>query len=215
MLRSLNDQFRGPDGQYFTQTTNNQLTKFDYKTEELTSFEYPQKLSGPVGVFNPPADPKGIWTCEFLGNRIARFDTDSHQFKQYPCLPTLLGPGVVRAQTSDGYMWFVATTAMALGRIDLKTGAMKAYPIPFPLSVPLENTVDGKDRVWYSTGSHDALEYLDTKSGKFGKLQQPGSIAAIPGIPPFLNVAVHWNDKHNRIYFTEALTNRVGYYQLD
>lgn len=128
--------------------------------------------------------------------------------------PTLLGPAVVRSQTSDGAMWFCATDSMALGRINLTTGEMKAYTIPYPVSVPLENTVDGQDRVWYSVGAQDALEYLDTKTGKFSKIQQPGSITAVPGIPPFLNVAVHWDKDTNAIWFTEALTNKVGRYSL-
>ena len=111
----------------------------------MTSYTVPTASSGPVGVIVVPSGD--VWICEFTGQKIAKFSVSTKKFTEYPVPPTLLGPAVVRAFTSNRYIWFTAITSNAVGRVDITTGAMKAYPNTANLGVPIEDTNDGKGNV--------------------------------------------------------------------
>ena len=111
----------------------------------MTSYTVPTPASSPVGVYVVPSGD--VWICEFLGQKIAKFNVQTKTFTEYPVPPTLLGPAVVRAFTSTRYLWFTAIGANAIGRVDITTGAMKAYPNTANLGVPIEDTNDGKGNV--------------------------------------------------------------------
>ena len=64
-LQPLNDLTTAPDGVYFTQTTGNVITKFDYHTHEFTNFRVPTLLAVPLGIYY--AADGGIWFLEFRG----------------------------------------------------------------------------------------------------------------------------------------------------
>lgn len=130
---------------WFTQTTANVLTFFEYATSKMTSYTVPTPQSNPVGVIVVPSGD--VWICEFVGQKIAKFNPSTKKFTEYPVPPTLAGPAVVRAFTSNKYIWFTAITANAIGRVDITTGEMKAYPNDAKLGVPIEDTNDGKGNV--------------------------------------------------------------------
>lgn len=129
---------------WFTQTTANTLTFLSY-SGKMTIYEVPTKVSSPVGVIVVPNGD--VWICEFLGQKIAKFDASTKKFTEYPVPPTLLGPAVVRAFTNNKYIWFTAITSNAIGRVDITTGAMKAYPNTLNLGVPIEDTDDGQANI--------------------------------------------------------------------
>lgn len=64
-LQPLNDLTTAPDGVYFTQTTGNFITKFDYKTHKFTNHAVPTKAAFPLGIYF--ATDGGIWFLEFAG----------------------------------------------------------------------------------------------------------------------------------------------------
>jgi streptogramin lyase len=53
----------------------------------------------------------------------------------------------MRAFTDNKYLWFTAIAANAIGRIDITTGAMKAFPNTANIGVPIEDTNDGKGNI--------------------------------------------------------------------
>lgn len=130
---------------WFTQTTANVLTFFEYSTGQMTSYEVPTPLSSPVGVYVVPSGD--VWICEFVGQKIAKFDPTTKKWTEYPVPLTLLGPAVVRAFTGGQYLWFTAIDTNAIGRIDINTGAFKTYTDLANVGIPIEDTNDGKGNV--------------------------------------------------------------------
>ena len=115
----------------------------------MTSYEVPTPEANPVGVIVVPNGD--VWICEFVGQKIAKFDVKTKQFTEYPVPPTLLGPAVVRAFTDNQYIWFTAIVSNAIGRVDINTGAIKAYTNTANLGVPIEDTNDGKGNICKSS----------------------------------------------------------------
>lgn len=57
------------------------------------------------------------------------------------------GPAVMRTETGGRYLWFTALIGGGLGRIDEQTGEVKVLTWPTPLSIPVEDTIDGQGNV--------------------------------------------------------------------
>lgn len=198
---------------FFSQTTANLISHFNYKTEEFTNFEVPTPLAVPVGIYY--ASDGGLWFCEFAGQKIGRLNATDGTIVEYPVPLTLLGPAVMRAETEGRYVWFTAFLGNALGRIDIYTGEIEAFTNPSILSFPTEDTVDNDGNIWFSTATQNTLNYLTPSTGQFTSIEQPGTLISVPiSIPPELDIAVHYGPD-NAIWFTEVATNQVGRYQLD
>lgn len=174
----------------------------------------PTAPSSPVSVYVVPSGD--VWICEFAGNKIAKFNVQTKKFTEYAVSLTLLGPAVVRAFTNNRYLWFTAITSNAIGRIDITGGAFKAYPNTANLGVPIEDTVDGKGNIWFSTALSNTLNYLTPSTGKITQIAQPdGVITSLPvSLPPAADIAIHWVRRDNTMWFTELANNRIGRYQL-
>ena len=50
-LQPFNDLYAGPTGMYFTQTTGNVVSHFDYKTHEFRNYQVPTPEGSPLGMF--------------------------------------------------------------------------------------------------------------------------------------------------------------------
>jgi streptogramin lyase len=198
---------------FFTQTTGNALTFFDYKTEQFTAYQVPTPLALPVGVYVP--EDGSVWICEFGGQKIARFNFTDATWKEYP-VPLLggLGPAVMRAETEGRYLWYTAFIGNSVGRVDMFTGEMKAFTNPSPLSFPTEDTVDSEGNVWFSTATQNTLNKLIPSTGEIQTFEQPDTIVTAPvSLPLAADIAVHYGPG-NAIWFTEVANNRVGRFQL-
>ncbi|KAK3060181.1 hypothetical protein LTS18_009135, partial [Coniosporium uncinatum] len=71
-LQPFNDLWTGPEGMYFSQTTGNVISYFDYATEQFTNYPVPTPLAGPLGMIY--AADSALWFCEFTGNKIGRLE---------------------------------------------------------------------------------------------------------------------------------------------
>lgn len=157
--------------------------------------------------------------CEFVGNKIARLNATTGVIKEYAA-PLGCQPAVMRAETrSKGqtYLWYTCFIGQGMGSINTATGETKFYPAMPLLSFPVEDTVDSRGRVWFSTATANSLSALTPSTGKVRVVSQPDSIVAplpLPGgLPPAANIAVHYGPK-NSIWFSELARNRVGKFQL-
>ncbi|TID27262.1 NHL repeat-containing protein [Venturia nashicola] len=216
-LQPFNDLTPGPTGMYFSQTTANLISHFDYVTEDITSFAVPTPLAAPLGmVFF-----RGyLWYAELLGNKIARFDPVTNRTQEYPLPLSLLGPAVVRATFSDpDRVCFTAFLGGANGCIGADTGKIDVYPntgLAPALSLPAENTRDLRynDIVYYSTASQNYINILNLTSGSISKVTEPGTVLAEPiSLPFYFDIGMNYGPG-NAVWFTEATTNRVGRYQV-
>jgi len=134
---------------FFSQTTGNVISLFDYKTTQIKNFEVPTPLAGPLGM--RIASDGALWFTEQLANKIARLNATDGSVEEYPLPLSLITPTVMRAETEGRYLWFTATAANALGRIDIYTGETATFTNPSPLSAPAEDDTDSKGNVckWF------------------------------------------------------------------
>jgi len=198
---------------YFSQTTGNVISYFDYATEQFTNYPVPTPLAGPLGMIY--AADAALWFCEFTGNKIGRLDPSTGDITEYPLPLTCAGPAVMRAQSQDRYLFFTCLIGNAVGRIDMTNGDIKVYPNDIPLSFPAEDDIDSEGRIWYSTISQNTLNYVDPTTGKNVHIRQPGTLVTAPvSVPPYADIAIHYGPG-NAIWFAEVLSNRIGRYQLD
>lgn len=208
----FNDIYTSPDGIFFTQSTANVISFYDFAQGNFKSWTIPTLAAGPLGIFY--ASDGGAWFCEFTGQKIGRLDPKTGTFREYPVPPGLLAPAVMRAETEGRYLWFTAAVGNSVGRIDMTTGNMEAYPNSSPLSVPGVDTKDGQGNVWFSTFNTDELNKIDPKTGGISHVPMPGTLRPAPiGVPYDLSISVTYGPD-NAIWFTNDLTNRVGRYQL-
>ncbi|THX88235.1 soluble quino protein glucose dehydrogenase [Aureobasidium pullulans] len=174
-LQPLNDLTAAPDGIYFTQTTGNQVTKFDYKTHKFTSWTVPTLLAIPLGIYYSQHDD-GIWFLEFGASKIEEFD-----------LPlNALQPLVVRAETvnQDGSttLWFACTTSSTISGINTRTGAISVYQEPNAPTETVEVAQDLKGNVWATHILQNTLGVLNPKTGNVSVVVEPSVILDTPGI---------------------------------
>ncbi|KAH6712640.1 hypothetical protein BKA61DRAFT_577710 [Leptodontidium sp. MPI-SDFR-AT-0119] len=136
---------------------------------------------------------------------------------EYPIPIPFSSPAVIRAETSDAdgtYIWFTAFTGNYNGRVNIKTGEIKAFPSTSLLSFPTENTVDGEGIVWFSTATRNSVNKLNQNTGEVTSMKQPGTLIEAPiSVDPRVNIAVHYGPG-NAIWFTKLARNRIGRFQL-
>ncbi|KAB8556624.1 hypothetical protein FH972_025660 [Carpinus fangiana] len=210
-LQPLNDVTAAPDGIYFTQSTGNFITHFDYKTHQFTNIAIPTPLSAPVGIYYPPeADPNGIWFCEFGMNQIGRLDLSSRRIKEYHLPPSLAGPTVMRATTDQKFLYFASTLGSAIGRIDVHSGEVKTFPVA-PLSTPVEVCASDAGDVWFTHILKNSLGKLTPSTGKVEEIILPGTVTGnLPvGLPQYVGTGIFCKPG-NAVWFTELSLNRGG-----
>lgn len=118
----FNDMWTGPNGMYFTQTTGNVVTYYEFASGKFTNYQVPTPLSAPLGLKVSSATGD-VWFCEFLASKMAKLDPSTGNITEYPLLdPALAGPAVVRAETEGKYLYFTALLGNSIGRIDMFTG---------------------------------------------------------------------------------------------
>jgi len=194
---------------FFSQTTANLVTYFDYATEKFTSYPVP---GSPLGMI--VASDKNLYVAELLGNAIHRLNTQTGETKTFHLPLQLLGPAVVRVETHNRYVWFTAFLGGGLGRLDTKTGKIEAHSNPSLLSFPAEDTLDSRGNIWFSTATQNTLNKYSPRDGTFSTVVQPNTtIVALISLPLYFDIGINYSPG-NAIWFTEATTNRVGRYSL-
>ena len=216
-LQPFNDAWPGETGMFFSQTTGNVINLIDYNTNAIKTWKVPTPLAGPLGMI--VASDGNLWFVEMLANKMARLNPTTGVIDEWALPPTLLTPSVMRAETEGRYLWFTSIAGNAIGRFDMQTKTAKAYPVPQLLATPIENTVDSKGNIWFSTLLRNSLNYLTPSTSKFTTIKQPDTdVSILPGIlpdlPPAGNIASHYNAADNAIWFSELVNNRIGKYVI-
>ena len=210
-LQPFNDMYTGPDGMFFTQTTGNVISYYEYATGAFKNYPVPTLAGGPLGLYY--ASDKKVYFCEFVGQKIGVLEPSTGDIIEYTVPLDLLGPAVIRVET-QGAVWFTATVGNGVGSINMETGEFTAYPNDIPASLPSEDTLDLTGNVWYSTFNDNLLNRIDGSTGALTHIEMPGTIIPSPvSLPYFFSVAVHYGPG-NAVWYTNELANQVGRYQL-
>lgn len=130
------------------------------------------------------ADPGVLWAADVSSNRIIRVDAVTGALRNFPIpVDRPMGPHTL-VRADDGALWatpffngFVArldpkTEQFKVWRLDLGGGDMAGvHDLSFGSSHHL--LTDRRGRIWYSDIVHNAVGWLDPKSGKAGIYKVP------------------------------------------
>ena len=211
-LQPFNDLYTAADGIYFTQTSGNVISFFDFKDERFKNYEIPTPASFPLGVFVERGGR--VVVTELIGNKMIVLDGKTGKLQEYPLPEPLQSPAVVRAQTEDGLVWYSLFTGNGVGSINIETGEQKLYHTNKSAALGAEDTIDKDGNIWLSFFNFNALARFDPKEEQFSFVNFPDSLLNTPvGIPPYLDVAVNYGPG-DAIWFTDVSHNRVGRYAL-
>ncbi|KAK5118828.1 hypothetical protein LTR62_000037 [Meristemomyces frigidus] len=212
-LQPFNDMWPGPTGMFFSQTTGNVISLFNYDSHTFQNYPVPTPLSGPLGM--RLASDGALWFTEFIAQKIGRLNYTSGSITEYP-IPTLdlslLGPAVLRVE-EDPYLYFTGFVGDGIGRIDIHSGEIDSFPYTVPAAFPAEDTQDPKGNVWFSTATQNTIQYLTPSTGKFTTIPLPDTVVAEPGLLPNAQIGITYGPG-NAIWFAELSMNRIGRYAL-
>lgn len=217
-LQPLNNLWGADEGMYFSQSSANLISLFDYKTHKIKSWKIPTPLSFPLGTFK--ADDGLLYFCEMEGQKIGSLNHKTGEIKEYPLpIPFLLGPAVMRIQIKRE-VFFTGAFSDCIGALNIDTGRFRYWHNTAPLSpaaVPSEVTKDKQSNVWFCTWTQNLLHKLNPKTGAQEHIRIPHTAVVAPVSAPFgFGIGLdHYNVAGaNQIYFTLATLNRVGRLQL-
>ena len=112
-LQPFNDFTTGPHGMFFSQTTANRVSYFDYATEKFTTYKVP---GSPLGM--GMGTDGLVYIAEFLGSKIARLDPKTGHVEEFKLPLSVFNPAVVRVE-QHGYIYFTAFIGDGIGRINM------------------------------------------------------------------------------------------------
>lgn len=146
-----------------------------------------------------------VWFADRAHGRLGTIDADGNVREwQVPSVDghqsqanaIVVGPGP--------YVWFTDQGLNDIGRLDTRTGAVSAYPLPTPGAAPLGLVRSPDGALWFTERSVD----------KVGRLALDGSLHEWD-LPPgaFPNRIVVAPDRV--VWFTELRTNQVGHIGRD
>ena len=183
-LQPFNDVTSAPDGIYFTQTTANVITHFDYETHKFTEYPLPTLLSDPLGIFF--AKDGGIWFLEFTANKVGRFDRQTKEIKEHDLPFSASQPLVMRGETpnDDGSttLWFACTTSSSIAGINTRTRVIQNFPEPNAPTLPIEVGQDQHDNIWSTHLAQNSLGVLNPRTGNVSVVVEPDVILGLPAL---------------------------------
>jgi virginiamycin B lyase len=102
----------------------------------------------------------------------------------------------------DGGLWYTAMGSNALGRLDVKSGQFRSYPLKTPDSGPHGIVADRDGNIWFTANYKGYIGRLDPKSGAVTKFPLPDKAARDPHTLIF--------DAKGVLWFTVQQGNIVG-----
>ncbi len=122
---------------------------------------------------DPAADTDGnIYFAIAKGDRIARFDIRSHQFREWDLPPGTSPHGVAIAR--DGKVYFAGKASGVLGELDTATGAVRRHPTSAASSGPYSVALDRDGNVWMTERAAGRLTRFDPASGRMDSYPMDG-----------------------------------------
>jgi virginiamycin B lyase len=104
--------------------------------------------------------------------------------------------------TKDGALWWTGQLVNKLGRLDLKTGAMREYVLKTPHTGPHGLTEDKDGNIWFTGNNAGLIGKLEPATGLVTEHRLPDPAARDPHTLIF--------DKDGILWFTVQQANQIG-----
>jgi virginiamycin B lyase len=190
-LSNALEKYFGPESPFFGSNADPAELKAHVKHVEpsdealratLIQYDVPTKISRPHSI-EIDLRTNVAWFGEesFFGNKAARFNMDTEDFKEYPLLTEKARPHT-GAVASDGRYWVAlahTNDPAKLASVDPETGEVKQYNWPEKRAAAHTLTLDHSGNVWFSGGTSGDLWSFDVK-----KLQFISHSYAVPAAYP-------------------------------
>lgn len=113
-----------------------------------------------------------------VGNKISRFDPETHEFEQYP-LPDLAAVPMDLAIVDDDYVYFSEQGANKLGRIDVNTHEIETFPYLTPASqvLDIDPGPNGDGTIWFAQIAGNNVGWFDPKTEQMTEIPTPSPLA--------------------------------------
>lgn len=200
-------EFGDDDSAWFTIVGLNAIGRLNIKTGELTKYQIPTPLAGPLIIKQGP--PGEMVFTETTGNKIGVISEASGKIREYPIsTPESVPLGVTTAK--DGMIWYSESSGQALDELDPTTGKTTRYPLPasidlgnpLPFPGPLKFGTDGN--LYVAEGpffAGAAIGQFNTETLAYKKFPTPTPVSS----PCDLT-----NEIPGEIAFGESTGNHLG-----
>jgi virginiamycin B lyase len=144
-----------------------------------------------------PAPDGSIYIAVMYGNRIARFDPATQQFREWE-LPKDARPHGVLVDR-EGIVWYTGNGNGSIGRLDPKSGAIRDYRTPSggdPHTLVLEDKAGGA--IWFTVQNGQRIGRLERQSGHITEYRTSGN--------PY-GIAI---DRQGYVWFCRIAADRLG-----
>jgi streptogramin lyase len=193
----------GPNGQlWFTETSANQIGRFDPQLGGVIEFRPPTAFSGPTGITEGPDG--NIWFLETAANQVACYHVASSTLSEY-AIPTVNSGAAEITTGADGDLWFTELTAGKIAEINPATGGIIEYPALPAGSKPL-GIVTGPDRnIWFTESGIGKVGMYHITTPVAGPAIKEYPIITGGAGPEGITTGPGGN-----LYFTEESVSKIG-----
>jgi streptogramin lyase len=186
------------------------VARFDPKIEQFQTWKVPEQwqTDATQQAFVSPtsSDVDGkVWVKNSDRAQILRLDPATGQWEN---LGSFKDPATSRTITSYGIpadqqnnLYLLDFSSSTIGRLDAKTGELKAYRGVISVSRPRRGRVDGENRLWFAEYAGNAIGMLDSKTEAIKEWVLP-----TPWAEPYDVVT----DKNGEAWTGSMLSDRVS-----
>lgn len=190
---------------WFGEMGRNYLAVFDPHTGKFQQIVPPRGKFGIMGVEVAADDT--IWYAEQYANYVGHYFPSTQRFQLYQLpdvvVPDPANPGKTQslpaapndlALDSHGDVWFTELNANAVGRLDLRTGAIKQFALTTSSRAQALNpygiAVDPHGRIWFTEAATSTIGWLDPETDKLHYFTFPNVPAGLMEIASDLHGAI-------------------------
>jgi virginiamycin B lyase len=171
---SIHSAVPAPDGSvWLTETDANKLGRWDPNTQKITEYQ-DYYLPGKEGTVEGGSkhtvriDPSGnAWSS---GGPLTKFDPETRKFTHFEDIPFAYDV----KPDKNGDVWFTASGANKIGRVDGKTLKISLWTMPTPKSFPRRMEIASDGIVWIGEFNAGKMARFDPKTQTFTEYSLPG-----------------------------------------